>query len=48
MKGLNLVSSIYMGSSIVQVAKGWVGIASGKLLYVASGVKFVYVVNVRS
>jgi hypothetical protein len=48
MKGLNLVLSIYMGLSIVEVAKGWVGIARGKLFYVASGVKFFCVIDVGS
>jgi hypothetical protein len=48
MRDLNIVLSIYMRLSILEVAKGWVGIASGIFFYVASGVKFFYVVNVGS
>jgi hypothetical protein len=40
MRDLNLVLSIYMELSIVEVAKGWVNIACGIFFYVASGVKF--------
>ncbi len=36
-----------MGLSIVEVAKGWVGIAGGNF-YVANGVKFFCVVDVGS
>jgi hypothetical protein len=48
MRDLNLVLSIYVGLSTVEVAKGWVGIASGKLFYVASGVKLFCVVDAGS
>jgi hypothetical protein len=48
MRGLNLVLSIYMGSSFGEVAKGWVGVAGGKFFCVTSGVKFLCVIDVGS
>jgi hypothetical protein len=47
-KGLNLVLSICMGLYFGEVAEGWANIVSGKFLCVASGAKFIYVVNVGS
>ncbi len=47
-RDLNLVLSIYTRLSILEVAKGWVGIVSGIFFNVVSGVKFFYVVDVGS
>jgi hypothetical protein len=48
MRGLNLVLSIYMGSSFGEVAKGWASIVGGKFLYVVGGAKLLCVVDVGS
>jgi hypothetical protein len=48
MKGLNLVLSIFMGLYFGKVAKGWVDIVGGKLLYITNGAKLFCVINVGS
>jgi hypothetical protein len=45
MKGLNLVLSIYMGSSFGEVVEGWANIKGGKFLCATFGAKFIYVVD---
>ncbi len=48
MKGLNLVLSIFTRLSFSRVVESRVGVADGKLFYVACGVKFLCVVDVGS
>jgi hypothetical protein len=48
MKGLNIILSIYTGSSFRKIAKGWASIVGGIFFCVVSGTKFLCVINVAS